>query len=77
MTDKMVLYHKREDKTRRRAKRKELLQKIPNKISEFRDYVEKYPAWTTAIISAIAGSLFTFFLSNIGAILNWFFKQAG
>ena len=77
MTNQMVRHYKLEDKALRRANRRKWRRSLLDNISKFAQFVERHSALTVGIIGAIVGSLCTFFLQNIGTILNWFFKQAG
>ena len=68
MADKMVLYHKKQRKDELKSKVKELGRNLLDKLSKAAKFVEKYPTWFVAILTALA----TYFFANITSILKWF-----
>lgn len=77
MAKKMVRYHKNQRNDKLKSKVKEFCQNLLDKPSKFAQFVEKSPTLFVGIISAIVGSLFTFFLGNITSILKWFSEHFG
>ncbi len=73
MTDKMVLYHKKQRNDKWKAKGKKLGRNLLDKLSKAAKFVEKYPTWFVAILTALA----TFFLGNMTSIFKWFSKLFG
>ncbi len=73
MTDKMVLFHKNQRKDKRKSKVKEFCRNFFDKLSKAAKFVEKYPTWFVAILTALA----TYFFANITSILKWFAEHFG
>ena len=73
MAKKMVRYHKDQRNDKLISKVKEFCRNLLEKLSKAAKFVEKYPTWFVAILTALA----TYFFGNMTSILKWFAEHFG